>query len=393
MKRVFAVLLVAVVAVALFFVIGNALAQTTPKAAGSVLRPGRVDSGTMPTASELNGGGIVFNTARQKFYAQQDGGWTSILTDVWDGPGALIYGDGAQTYAFQSRNSLCAAGQCVGVFGDGRSGSGSTASPIGVYGSAITSGTANPPNVDAVVGEVYTDSSANVNLGTNFSGYFEHTGAGIIADLAVFRAFEPVDTGAGSITDAYGYLVGNGPWTVASGINHPFHFENGAADWFVDGTGTMQAPSIITTFVDAGYMNVPLGNNTTSGYRIGSTTAILTNSNNEIIFSLNNGGRLLVFNNSENALRCNDSGCTLGNAANPFSDLYGDASMRGTCTLNGASPSTCTATVTAGARCVCSGSGTTAAAAVGCAANVATTVLTVTAANGLTSAVNYICML
>lgn len=65
---------------------------------------------------------------------------------------------------------------------------------------------------------------------------------------------------------------------------------------------------------------------------------------------------------------------------------------RGTCTLNGGTPSSCTATVRSGAVCTCSGSGTTAAAAIGCATSVTSTTLTVTAANGLTSNVAYVCL-
>lgn len=75
-------------------------------------------------------------------------------------------------------------------------------------------------------------------------------------------------------------------------------------------------------------------------------------------------------------------------------DLTGDASVRGTCTLDGASPSKCTATVTAAAICVCTGVGTTAAvAAAGCAASLSGTTLTLTSANGLSHNVNYHCFL
>lgn len=63
-----------------------------------------------------------------------------------------------------------------------------------------------------------------------------------------------------------------------------------------------------------------------------------------------------------------------------------------TCTLDGASPSTCTATVTASAKCTCSPIGATAAiAAGGCAVGLSGTTLTVTSANGLTNVVNIFC--
>lgn len=87
------------------------------------------------------------------------------------------------------------------------------------------------------------------------------------------------------------------------------------------------------------------------------------------------------------------SGNALGTTALPWDDLAGDSSMRGSCTLDGASPSKCTATVTASAFCLCGGKGTTAAAAVAAAASVSSTTLTCTAANGLTSDVYYHCIL
>jgi hypothetical protein len=65
---------------------------------------------------------------------------------------------------------------------------------------------------------------------------------------------------------------------------------------------------------------------------------------------------------------------------------------KGTCTLNGASPAVCTATVVSGATCIAVPQGTTAAAATHTiAVSVTTTTLTVTGANGLTDVVNYIC--
>jgi hypothetical protein len=64
-----------------------------------------------------------------------------------------------------------------------------------------------------------------------------------------------------------------------------------------------------------------------------------------------------------------------------------------TCTLNGASPSVCTATVTAGSQCNCSPVGATAAiAAGGCAVGLSGTTLTVTAANSASHVVNILCL-
>lgn len=66
--------------------------------------------------------------------------------------------------------------------------------------------------------------------------------------------------------------------------------------------------------------------------------------------------------------------------------------ISGTCTLDGASPSVCTATVTAGTFCVCSPVGTSAAiAGNGCAVSLSSTTLTVTGPNAGNYAVNYHC--
>lgn len=65
---------------------------------------------------------------------------------------------------------------------------------------------------------------------------------------------------------------------------------------------------------------------------------------------------------------------------------------KGTCTLNGASPSTCTATVAANSICTCSLRGATAAiAAKGCATGLAATTLTITSANAATDVATYHC--
>lgn len=63
-----------------------------------------------------------------------------------------------------------------------------------------------------------------------------------------------------------------------------------------------------------------------------------------------------------------------------------------TCTLDGASPAVCTATVRAGSKCQCSLVGTTAAiAAMNCAVSLSGTTLTVTAANAANAVVNVLC--
>jgi hypothetical protein len=72
-------------------------------------------------------------------------------------------------------------------------------------------------------------------------------------------------------------------------------------------------------------------------------------------------------------------------------DKYLASANGGTCTLNGGSPATCTVTVSANARCNANTIGTTAASAKALAVNLATTTLTVTAANGSTEAVNIWC--
>ena len=68
------------------------------------------------------------------------------------------------------------------------------------------------------------------------------------------------------------------------------------------------------------------------------------------------------------------------------------ATTKTTCTLNAASPSVCTATVTAGSTCYCTPVGATAAiAAAGCAVGLSSTTLTATSANGATNVVNILC--
>lgn len=63
-----------------------------------------------------------------------------------------------------------------------------------------------------------------------------------------------------------------------------------------------------------------------------------------------------------------------------------------TCTLNGGTPSTCTATVTAGALCLCTNVGAVAGiAAGGCAVGLSGTTLTVTGAIAANNVVNILC--
>ena len=68
------------------------------------------------------------------------------------------------------------------------------------------------------------------------------------------------------------------------------------------------------------------------------------------------------------------------------------ARNKGSCTLDGASPSKCTATVKSGAICICQGVGTSAASAIALAHSVTSTTLTCTGANGLTNVVEYHCL-
>jgi hypothetical protein len=65
----------------------------------------------------------------------------------------------------------------------------------------------------------------------------------------------------------------------------------------------------------------------------------------------------------------------------------------GACTLNGGTPSTCTATTVAGYKCTCAPVGTTAAIALGgCAVSLSGSTLTVTGPNAATNDVNYHCL-
>ena len=73
-------------------------------------------------------------------------------------------------------------------------------------------------------------------------------------------------------------------------------------------------------------------------------------------------------------------------------DIVGTGSVT-TCTLDGASPSVCTATVVASSTCVCANVGATAAIANnGCAVSLTSTTLTVTSANAATNVVNIHCL-
>jgi hypothetical protein len=93
-------------------------------------------------------------------------------------------------------------------------------------------------------------------------------------------------------------------------------------------------------------------------------------------------------------------GLHLGKAASGAANqvqVDGDLSINktttaGTCTMNGASPAVCTATVRAGSRCVCAINGTSAAiAAGGCAVSLSSTTLTLTTVNASTQVANYLC--
>jgi hypothetical protein len=89
----------------------------------------------------------------------------------------------------------------------------------------------------------------------------------------------------------------------------------------------------------------------------------------------------------------------LGASANRWRSLYlgtdvyiAGTKTNGSCTFNGASPATCTATVLASAICICAPVGATAAiAAAGCAVGVSGTTLTITGPNAAGYAVNYHC--
>lgn len=72
---------------------------------------------------------------------------------------------------------------------------------------------------------------------------------------------------------------------------------------------------------------------------------------------------------------------------------FADVGNAGSCTLDGATPAVCTATVRASTRCQCSNVGTTAAtAALGCAVSLSSTTLTITSAALATHVVNYLCL-
>lgn len=86
----------------------------------------------------------------------------------------------------------------------------------------------------------------------------------------------------------------------------------------------------------------------------------------------------------------------IGDSATPVAIngtlLLNNLGAAGTCTLNAASPSVCTATVRSGCNPICTVRGGTAAiAAGGVACAVSTTTLTATSANGATAVVSYLC--
>lgn len=129
-----------------------------------------------------------------------------------------------------------------------------------------------------------------------------------------------------------------------------------------------------------------------SGTSFNSGPCLRSSGSGEINYT-NNGTGVLVMGLTA-LTPASASLVTLGTTALPFTDLAGDASMRGTCTLNGGTPATCTATVTAAAICTCSNVGTTAAIALtGCAVSLSGTTLTITSANAASHDVNYHCIL
>jgi hypothetical protein len=83
---------------------------------------------------------------------------------------------------------------------------------------------------------------------------------------------------------------------------------------------------------------------------------------------------------------------TFDSSGTAFTTKIAPTGNSGTCTLNGATPSVCTATVTAAAKCNCSPVGTTAViAAGGCAVSVSSTTLTITSLASGSHDVNYWC--
>ena len=169
-------------------------------------------------------------------------------------------------------------------------------------------------------------------------------------------------------------------------------------------TGRFNAPTVNASFVDAGVLSVngPTGVECVAGFdspdtatraicldQLGGTA--ITASSKYLAWNTGTAALKLANNTGDITIQTGTNNIAhLSTGAGGAVRITGSQSV-GTCTLNGGSPATCTATVRASSICTANPIGTTAAAAKALAVNLATTTLTVTAANGSTEVVNYHC--
>lgn len=125
---------------------------------------------------------------------------------------------------------------------------------------------------------------------------------------------------------------------------------------------------------------------TTRGAQTSASLRLFDSTNSKTWFFINHNNVLEQYGTDGSTIVLGIEGGT-GAISN-----FASTKNRGTCTLNGGTPSTCTATVNASAKCLCSPVGATAIiAAGGCGVGVASTTLTITGPATATNDVNYHC--
>lgn len=169
-------------------------------------------------------------------------------------------------------------------------------------------------------------------------------------------------------------------------------------------TGRFNAPTVNASFVDAGVLSVngPTGVECVAGFDSPDTATRAICFDRAGGLAISGTGPYLGWNTAGGTLSLSNGAGDLNVICGTNNTIHLNASAAGavritgsqsvgTCTLNGASPAVCTATVRSGSNCNANTVGTTAAAAKALAVNLASTTLTITAANGSTEVVNYHC--
>lgn len=165
---------------------------------------------------------------------------------------------------------------------------------------------------------------------------------------------------------------------------------------------SVATPLLQASFVDAGVVSVRgaaecdvgiNGSETNQAICFNRSGGLTATTSGAAYMSYNSGSSVLSINTGADLhLNAGSGNSVVLNAGAGGGVSVTGSKTKGNCTLNGASPSTCTATVISGAICGCFATGTTAAAGINLAANVATTTLTCTGPDGSTAVVNYHCL-